>query len=101
MDQTAVYNLCKAVHAIYVQRDKALAYRDGDMRVLDPFTLTAEQRQALESKDLVTLFRLGVHPVLLYHLSVVLNSREAFVREIAPQLKGIPNPFYDYYGTPA
>ncbi len=97
MDQTAVYELCKAVHAIYVEREKALAYRDGDRSLLDQFTLTAEQRQALAGKDLVALFRLGVHPVLLYHLSVVLNSREAYVREIAPQLKGIPNPFYDYY----
>ncbi len=91
------YQLCKALHHIYIDRAATLAFRAGDFSVLDGFDLTAEERAALESKDLVTLYRLGAHPLLLFHLSAVLNPRETYVREIVPRLQGIPNPFYDYY----
>jgi hypothetical protein len=97
MDLTAVYRLCKAVHHLYIDRAATMAIRAGDFTVLDRFDLTPEQRHAIEAKDLVALYRLGVHPLLLFHLSSVLNPRETYIREIVPQLKGLSNPFYDYY----
>lgn len=97
MDWTRVYRLCKAVHHIYRHRETAMAFRDGDTSLLDQFNLVPEEREALVNHDFVALYRLGVHPVLVYHLSVVVNPREAYVKEIVPQLQGVPNPFTDYY----
>jgi hypothetical protein len=91
------YQLCKALHTIYVERDATMALRAGDFSLLDRFDLEPEERAAIESKDLVELYRLGAHPVLLFHFSAVLNPRETYVREVVPRLQGVPNPFYDYY----
>jgi hypothetical protein len=91
------YELCKAIHAIYIDRAATEAVRSGDFSILDRFALDPEERAALEAKDLVTLYRLGAHPVLIFHLSAVLNPRETYIREVVPNLAGLPNPFYDYY----
>ena len=40
---------------------------------------------------------LGVHPVLLFHLSAILYPRDKYVQEVVPKLDGVPNAFYDYY----
>ena len=54
------YGLCKAVHHLYIHRDVTLAARAGDFRALDGFDLAPDERTALERKDLVALYRLGV-----------------------------------------
>jgi predicted kinase len=89
--------LCHAVHALYIDRDLATRFRDGDLAVLDAFELTAEERAALASKDLVRLYGLQVHPILVFHLSAVLNSREWYIREVVPNIQDLPNRFIDYY----
>lgn len=91
------YELCKAIHTIYISREATERVRAGDFSILDQFSLDAEERAAIEAKDLVTLYRLGAHPILVFHLSAVLNSRETYIREVVPNLAGIANPFYDYY----
>ena len=48
----------------------------------------------LQSPRLVALH---VHPVLLFHLSVVLNPREWYMKEVVPKIRGVPNRWYDYY----
>ncbi len=93
----AVYDLCKALHHIYLHREATMAARAGDFACLDQFDLTAEERAAVEAKDLVALYRLGAHPVLIFHFSAVLNPRETYIREVVPNIQGVPNPFYDYY----
>ena len=93
------YGLCKAVHHLYIHRDVTLAARAGDFRALDGFDLAPDERTALERKDLVALYRLGVHPVLLFHFSAVLNPRETYIREVVPNIQGVPNIFYDFYSS--
>ena len=93
----SLYGLCKALHAVYINRDATMAFRAGDVSMLDGLDLTAEERTAIEAKDLVALYRLGAHPILVFHFSAVLNPRETYVREVVPNIQGVPNPFYDYY----
>lgn len=94
-----MYQLNKAVHHIYMHRDITMAVRDGDFSAADGFDLTAEERAALVERDFPALWQLGVHPVLLFHLSAVLNPREWYIKEVVPHIQGIPNVWYDYYRT--
>jgi hypothetical protein len=91
------YELNRAIHHIYIDRARTAAFRSGDYAVLDRFDLTAGERGALESRDFPKLWALHVHPVLLFHLSAVLNPREWYLQNVVPKIKGVPNRFYDYY----
>lgn len=93
----SAYELNKAIHALYIDRDRALAFKAGDTSVLDGFKLTAAEREAVVAHDFVTLWRLHAHPVLMFHLAAVLYPREWYVNNIAPRLKGIPNVWGEYY----
>lgn len=96
----SVYALCKAVHHLYIDRDAARAAAAGDFSSIDGSDLTADERAALLRKDIVALYRLGVHPVLLFHFSAVLHGREHYVKEVVPNIQGVPNPYYDHYERP-
>jgi hypothetical protein len=91
------YELNRAIHHIYIDRDRTAAFRSGDYAILDRFALTQEEREALQSRDFPRLWALHVHPVLLFHLSAVLNPREWYLQNVVPKIKGVPNRFYDYY----
>jgi hypothetical protein len=91
------YELNRAIHHVYVDRERTVAFRDGRYAVLDGFDLTGEERGALEGRDFPKLWALHVHPVLLFHLSAVLNSREWYLENVVPNIKGVPNKYYDYY----
>ena len=91
------YELNKVVHHIYIDRDRALAFKAGDQGCLDGFELTGEERQALATHDFPALWAMDVHPVLLFHLSAVLYPREHYIRNVAPAIAGVPNAWYDYY----
>jgi hypothetical protein len=92
-----IYDLCKALHSIYIDRERSMAARAGDFACLDQFDLSPAERTAIEQKDLVTLYSLGAHPVVLFHFSAVLNPRETYIREVVPRIQNVRNPFYDYY----
>lgn len=96
----SLYQVCKALHQIYINKEATMAARAGDFSMLDGYDLTSGERTAIEQKDLVTLYRLGAHPILLFHFSAVLNPRETYIREIVPKIQDVPNPFYDYYKNP-
>jgi hypothetical protein len=91
------YELNRAIHHIYTDRARTEAFRRGDYAVLDHFTLTGEERRALSERDFPALWALHVHPVLLFHLSAVLNPREWYLENVVPKIKDVPNKFYDYY----
>lgn len=91
------YDLCKALHRVVARREAAMAARAGDFAALADLDLTPEERRAVEHADLVALYRHGAHPLLLFHFATVMGSRERYVREVVPRLRGIPNAFYDYY----
>jgi hypothetical protein len=91
------YELNRAIHHIYTNRERTEAFRRGDYAVLDHFTLTSEERRALSERDFPALWALHVHPVLLFHLSAVLNPREWYLENVVPKIKNVPNKFYDYY----
>jgi hypothetical protein len=91
------YELNRAIHHIYTDRELTVAFRKGDYAVLDSFTLTSEERTALEVRDFPKLWALHVHPVLLFHLSAVLNPREWYLENVVPKIQNVPNKFYDYY----
>lgn len=93
----SMYQLNKVIHHIYMNRDVTMAVRDGDYSAVDAFDLTEEERTAVVERDFPALWRLGVHPVLLFHLSAVLNPREWYIKEVVPNIQGVPNPWYDYY----
>jgi hypothetical protein len=95
------YELNRSIHHVYTDKLRTAAFRDGDFRVLDDFALTAEERTALEARDFPKLWRLNVHPVLLFHLSAVLNPREWYLANVVPNIEGVPNKYYDYYGKRA
>ena len=93
----STYPLNKAIHRLYIDRASALAFKNGDLSVLDEFDLTEEEREAVVNHDFVALWRMHVHPVLLFHLAAVLYPREWYVNNVAPRLKGIPNAWGEYY----
>jgi len=104
----SVYELNRAIHHVYVDRAKTMAFREGDISVLAPFDLTDDERNALINRDFPKLWALHTHPVLLFHLSAVLNPREWYIENVVPKIQGVPNVWYDYYphteattGTPA
>lgn len=92
-----VRQLCTAIHDVTLDRNRALAYRDGDVSVFAACELDPEERAALEAKDLPELWRLGAHPVMLFHLSAILFGRSHYIENVVPKIQGVPNPFYDYY----
>jgi hypothetical protein len=91
------YELNRAIHHIYTNRGPTMDFRSGNHEVLDRFDLTAEERAALVGRDFPKLWALHVHPVLLFHLSAVLNPREWYLDNVVPKIKDVPNKFYDYY----
>jgi hypothetical protein len=91
------YELNRAIHRVYTDRDNAMAFRRGEYQILDGFELTVEEREALTERDFPRLWALHVHPVLLFHLSVVLYPREWYMTEVVPKIQGVPNRWYDYY----
>lgn len=94
---TSAYELNKAVHQLYIDRDASLAFKAGDVSVLDRFKLTDDEREAIIAHDFVALWGMHVHPVLLFHLAAVLYPREWYLKNVAPRLKGIPNVWGEYY----
>jgi hypothetical protein len=88
-----------AIKYIYTDRDRTAAFRAGDFGALDGFDLAPDERAALEARDFVKLWSLDVHPVVLFHLSAVLNPREWYLANVVPNIAGIPNKYYDYYRT--
>ena len=94
------YALNRAIHHIYTDRERTAAFRAGDYGALDPFELSADERAALEARDFVRLWALDVHPVVLFHLSAVLNPREWYLANVVPNIAGVPNKYYDYYREP-
>jgi len=95
------FDLNRAIHYIYTDRDRTAAFRDGDCSMLDGFALSAKERRALESRDFPALWALDVHPVVLFHLSAVLNPREWYLANVVPAIAGVPNKYYDFYPPPA
>ena len=93
------YELNRAIHHIYTDRELTKAFEAGDTAMLAGFDLGADERRALVEKDFPAMWALHAHPVLLFHLSAVLNSREWYLEEVVPKIKGVPNKYYDYYGT--
>jgi hypothetical protein len=91
------YELNRAIHHVYTDRERTAAFRKGDHAALATFDLTPEEREALSSRDFPKLWALHVHPVLLFHLSAVLNSREWYLENVVPHIKDVPNKYYDYY----
>ena len=96
----SAYELNRAIHHIYTDRARTVAFRDGDLKALDGFELTNEEHRALAERDFPKLWALDVHPVLLFHLSAVLNPREWYIENVVPKIKGVPNAHYDYYAPP-
>lgn len=94
------YELNRAIHHIYTDRERTMAFRAGDYAELDAFELTVEERRALETRDFPRLWALDVHPILLFHLSAVLNPREWYIENVVPHIAGVPNKYYDYYRVP-
>jgi len=94
------YELNRAIHHIYTDRELTKAFAAGDTAVLAGFDLTADERRALAERDFPALWALDAHPVLLFHLSAVLNPREWYLEHVVPKIKGVPNKYYDYYGAP-
>ena len=92
------YGLNRAIHYIYIHRDATMAFRAGAFELLDSYDLTEAERTALTTRDFPKLWALDVHPVLLFHLSAVLNPREWYIENVVPNIKGVPNRWYDYYG---
>ena len=93
----SAYELNRAIHHIYIDRERTQAFRRGDYAVLGAFDLTGEEQQALTGRDFPKLWALDVHPVLLFHLSAVLNPREWYIENVVPKIQGVPNMWYDYY----
>ena len=97
----SIYDLNRAIHHLYTQRDCTMRFRDGDVSDLDGYDLNAEERKALVEKNFPRLWALHVHPVLLFHLSAVLYPREWYMQEVVPNIQGVPNKWYDYYSDSA
>lgn len=94
------YELNRAIHHIYTDRERTKAFEAGDYAQLAEFDLTAGERQALEGKDFPALWALDAHPVLLFHLSAVLFPREYYLENVVPNIQNVPNKYYDYYKLP-
>lgn len=92
--------LNRAIHHIYTSRERTEAFRAGDFGELDAFELSAGERAALETRDFVRLWSLDVHPVVLFHLSAVLNPREWYLANVVPNIAGVANKYYDFYRAP-
>ncbi len=91
------YELNKAIHTIYIVKENAVAFKAKDYSILDRFDLSNDECEKIKAHDFPGLFGLGVHPVLLFHLSAILYPRDKYVQEVVPKLDGVPNAFYDYY----
>jgi hypothetical protein len=91
------YELNRAIHHVYTDKERTEAFRRADYAVLDKFDLAPVERQALTERDFPKLWALDVHPVLLFHLSAVLNPREWYLENVVPKIQDVPNKFYDYY----
>jgi hypothetical protein len=95
----SVYDLNRAIHAIYINRDNTIAFRNGQFDMLARFDLSSEEHTAIVERDFPKLWSFHVHPIILFHLSAVLNPREWYMANVAPKIVGVPNQFYDYYLT--
>jgi hypothetical protein len=95
----AELDLNRAIHHIYTDKARTAAFKGGDCAELDAFALTPAERTALETQDFPALWALHVHPVLLFHLSAVLNPREWYLKNVVPKIAGVPNKYYDFYSS--
>jgi hypothetical protein len=88
--------LTQALHAMLMDRDRMLAFAGGDDSVL-PDGLGPAEQAALAGRDLAGLYRLGTHPLVVFHFSAILFPRTHYIRNVVPQIQDAANPFYDYY----
>ena len=95
------YELNRSIHHVYTDRERTAAFRAGDYGVLEGFALEPDERAALVTLDFPKLWALNVHPVLLFHLSAVLNPREWYLANVIPKITGVPNKYYDFYAKRA
>ena len=91
------YELNRAMHGVYIDKTRAMRFAGGDNSVLDDYDLSPEQREALAGRDFPRLWALDAHPIILFHLSAILNPREWYMTNVIPDIRGVPNHWYDYY----
>ena len=82
------YELNKVIHHVYIDCDLTMAFRDGDYSMFDAFDLTDDECEVLTGRDFPALWAKDIYPVLLIHLSAVLNSREWYIDEVVFQEPG-------------
>ncbi len=77
----SLYGIQKFIFCL--KQDGALeeSFRRGDESVFDRFPLDSTERAALLKGDIVALFRMGVHPLLLAPFSRYANISAAEYRE--------------------
>lgn len=91
------HDVCRALHRLVKDRDRALRFRDGDLSAVDLDGLDGDESEALLARDLPRLYALGAHPVLLFHVSAIVFPRTHYIKNVVPAIQGVANPFYDYY----
>lgn len=64
----SVYFLNKVFYLLGNDPSFRERYKEDFDRALEGFRLTAAEREALRQADVQTLYRMGVHPFLLFHL---------------------------------
>ena len=91
------YELNRAILAIYIDRNLCETFKSADFGFLESFDLTEEEYTALIGRDFPKLWALHTHPMILFHISAVLNPREWYLENVVPFIQDVPNAFYDYY----
>ena len=64
-----LFELSRFCHDIYSNEKVNRSYKRNKEKVLAEYKLNSKECQALKKLDVKTLFNMGLHPMLLWHLA--------------------------------
>jgi Aromatic-ring-opening dioxygenase LigAB, LigA subunit len=96
----SVHNLQKFIHELYTNEALSQRYKTDPKKYVDGSDLDAEEKRTILERDYAFLFRAGVHPMLVSHMMQV--DQVAFhggdsLKDYLSKIKGVQNPYQDYY----
>jgi len=79
-----IYRLVRDLHKDSVLRER---FGHESQTVIKDYRLTPEQSEAIINRDYPKLYRLGVHPLILFNLwHIIERNPDVFRQQIVPKL---------------
>jgi hypothetical protein len=82
------YEIMRFVRDLHKNASLRKQLRSEPLKVIEKYKLSDEQKEALINKDYLKLYKLGVHPLILFNIChIVEGNPDVFREQVVPKLK--------------